>query len=194
MKFKLVIKRIFIFLIVIFLAIVVLYLGAEAGYRGKYWLEKWRVSREFEKFNKAIVKMFQEDTYGGKTPEETYNMFVEALKNEDVDLAVKYFVLDPDRRARYREQFDNLKKEGKLKEYADDWPKWEEFKTIKDDYNNWEDRAMIEHTYYRSKEERVNLPDGAGGYIETVLPVGEYVDYAPVFTKNVNGIWKIENL
>jgi len=34
-----------------------------------------------------------EDTYGGKTPEETLNLFIEALKKEDLELASKYFVL-----------------------------------------------------------------------------------------------------
>ena len=31
------------------------------------------------------------DTYGGQTPEETYDLFLAALKNEDVGLASKYF-------------------------------------------------------------------------------------------------------
>ncbi|MBU3934564.1 hypothetical protein KKC00_01200, partial [Patescibacteria group bacterium] len=108
--------------------------------------------------------------------------------------AVKYFVLDPDRRARYWEQFNGLREEGRLKEYGEDWPKWEEFEIIRDDYNNWEDRAMVEHTYYRSESQTVDLSDGAGGYIKHTFQPGYYVDYAPVFTKNANGIWKIENL
>ena len=33
------------------------------------------------------------DTYGGKTPEETLNLFVEALKAGNTELASKYFVL-----------------------------------------------------------------------------------------------------
>ncbi len=34
------------------------------------------------------------DTYGGKTPQETLDMFVDALKKGDMDLASKYFALD----------------------------------------------------------------------------------------------------
>ena len=34
------------------------------------------------------------DTYGGKTPQETLDMFVDALKKGDVELASKYFLLD----------------------------------------------------------------------------------------------------
>jgi len=35
-----------------------------------------------------------DDTYGGKTPEETYSMFLEALKRKDIELASRYFVLE----------------------------------------------------------------------------------------------------
>ncbi|MBU2540226.1 hypothetical protein KJ786_03635 [Patescibacteria group bacterium] len=194
MKIITILRGISRFLIVAVLACFVFYLGGEAGYQVKYRLEIWKINKAMEKFNQSIIEMFEKDTYGGATPEETYNMFVDALKNEDVDLAVKYFVLDPDRQARYQKQFDDLKEQGKLKEYGEEWPKWEEFKQIKDEENDWENRATIEHTYYRSQEQTVDLPNGAGGYLKTVLPAGEYVDYAPVFVKNSNNVWKIENL
>lgn len=65
-------------------------------------------------------KAMKEDTYGGKTPEETLQMFIEALKKEDIELASKYFILDengnPDPK-----WIDGLKKtreEGKLQEIA----------------------------------------------------------------------------
>ena len=41
-------------------------------------------------------KAMREDTYGGKTPEETLQMFIEALKKEDIELASKYFMLETD--------------------------------------------------------------------------------------------------
>ncbi|MEK7083363.1 MAG: hypothetical protein AAB972_04260, partial [Patescibacteria group bacterium] len=37
---------------------------------------------------------YQNDTYGGTTPEETLRLFIDALKKEDIDLAAKYFVID----------------------------------------------------------------------------------------------------
>ena len=180
--------------IIVISILAVIYFGTEAGYQARYKLELWKEYKSAEKFNQAIIDMFKNDTYGGKTPEETFNMFVGAIKNEDVDLAVKYFVLDLDRRENYRKKFNDLKTQGKLKEYGEDWPKWKEFKQIKDEDNDWENQAAIEHTYYRSQPQTVNLPNGAGGYIEHTFQPGYYVDYAPVFTKNTNGIWKIENL
>lgn len=35
-----------------------------------------------------------EDVYGGKTPEETLKLFIQALKEENIELASKYFALE----------------------------------------------------------------------------------------------------
>ena len=48
-----------------------------------------------EEFDR-IQKLYQEDTFGGKTPEETLALFIDALKKGDTDLAAKY-VLPEDR-------------------------------------------------------------------------------------------------
>ena len=87
-------KKIILVIAIIILGLAVFYLGGETGYQVKYRLELWKNYRAAEQFNQSIINMFKGDTYGGQTPEETFNMFVEALKNEDVDLAVKYFVMD----------------------------------------------------------------------------------------------------
>ncbi len=175
-------------------AILVLYLGYIAGLEAKYYLEKWKMQRKVDTFNNAIIQMFKNDTYGGRTPEETYNLFVDALKKQDVDLAVKYFILDADRRERYQKEFNDKKQSGELEKYANAFPKWEEFEQIKDQENDWISQAMVEHRYYYSKSETVKLPDGAGGYIEHTWSPGDYIDYSIIFTKNINDIWKISSL
>jgi len=182
-------KKILKFLIIFILALLLFYLGAEAGYQIKYKIEQWKANKAADVFNKAIIEMFKQDTYGGKTPEETFNMFVDALKNEDIDLAVKYFVLDPDRRANFWKEFNDLKEEGKLKEYADWFPKWENLKQ-----ENVKENSLTGYFYWELKEpETKMLPNGAGGFIETTFPAGEYRNSID-FIKNTNGIWKIENL
>src|SRR3990167_4710898 len=72
-----------------------------------------------EKYKQAM----REDTYGGKTPEETLKMFIEALKKEDIELASKYFALDTNENSEYyltrkkwEETLERAKKEGKLRE------------------------------------------------------------------------------
>ncbi|MFA5878062.1 MAG: hypothetical protein WC845_01720 [Candidatus Staskawiczbacteria bacterium] len=176
-------------IVIAILGLALFYLGGEAGYQVKYRLEQWKNYRAMERFNQSIIDMLKGDTYGGETPEATFNMFVEALKNEDVDLAVKYFVMDPDRRATYWKEFNDIKNEGKLREYGEWFPRWEDWNQIANDEND----AKIEYKWHLDKEEIVMWPDGSGGYVETTLPIGDYMR-SIIFTKNINNIWKIESL
>lgn len=76
---------------------------------GGYWI--WnnyissdaKESREITKQYKKTIKGIQNaedamrtDTYGGKTPQETLNIFIDALRKNDLELASKYFVLRED--------------------------------------------------------------------------------------------------
>lgn len=58
------------------------------------------------------------DTYGGKTPEETLSMFIDALKKGDVELASKYFALREDGSSdpKWEEALIKTKSENKLSE------------------------------------------------------------------------------
>lgn len=47
--------------------------------------------KKTDTFQAALKKPFEEDNVGGKTPEETWAMFLEALKAKDIDGASKYF-------------------------------------------------------------------------------------------------------
>jgi hypothetical protein len=54
------------------------------------------LEQKYEQYMQA-VKRYEDaqraDTYGGKTPQETIDLFVAALKQGDVELASKYFVI-----------------------------------------------------------------------------------------------------
>ena len=52
-------------------------------------LEAWKYQRLVSKMEAP----YKNDKYGGKTPEETFDLFLDALRKEDVDLASKYFVI-----------------------------------------------------------------------------------------------------
>jgi hypothetical protein len=189
MNFKNIFKKIWQSAGIIALASVVFYLGAEAGFQAKYQLDLWKDYRAGEKFNQAIIDMFKADTYGGKTPEETYNLFVDALKKQDVDLAVKYFVLDEERRARYWTEFDNMKKEGKMADYGNKLPAWDKWEQIKDSYNDWENRATIERGQLVTEPIKV-FDDAINQWV--IIEPGIYGD-SIIFGKNSNNIWKIES-
>jgi len=53
---------------------------------------------------------YKNDKYGGKTPEETYAMFLEALKKKDIELASKYFTLD--KQEQYKKALQGVDKNG----------------------------------------------------------------------------------
>lgn len=46
------------------------------------------------KAEKEYITAMTADTYGGQTPEETLQLFIEALKAGDIELASKYFALE----------------------------------------------------------------------------------------------------
>ena len=54
-------------------------------------LQDWRAARALRS---EVEKIYRNDKYGGKTPEETFDMFIAALEKGDVDLASKYFILE----------------------------------------------------------------------------------------------------
>lgn len=47
-----------------------------------------------EEVQRRLEEAYRNDTYGGKTPQETLDLFVAALRAGDVELASKYFALD----------------------------------------------------------------------------------------------------
>lgn len=90
----------------ILLSIVVLLLVG-AGYRYSYlilpvefkdygdWLEeKPRSLGEIKRYSDALVEAYEQDDIGGKTPEETLQLWVEAVKADDLEKASLYFLVD----------------------------------------------------------------------------------------------------
>ena len=47
-----------------------------------------------EKYLRDLKRAYDEDTYGGKTPEETLQLFIDALKKGDIELATKYMIIE----------------------------------------------------------------------------------------------------
>lgn len=76
------------------------------------WQEK-KMIQEAEKQQKEIEQMYKNDTIGGKTPEETFDMFLDALKKGNIDLASKYYELSVQPKA-FAGLKEELQKEGNL--------------------------------------------------------------------------------
>ena len=107
--FKKIIKIIII--AIVFLLIVVA--GYIAGNLTKYGLDVRKADKMVERFQGALEEPYKNDTYGGKTPEETWAMYIDALKKGDIDLAIKYYAVgDQEKREKFlaeEKQIDSLK-------------------------------------------------------------------------------------
>ncbi|HPT40104.1 MAG TPA: hypothetical protein PLQ44_00655 [Candidatus Paceibacterota bacterium] len=84
--------------IIILVALFLLF-GGYDGIKGVYnnWQDRKNAALMIKGYNEMmdkISKTLTEDTYGGKTPQETLDMFINALEKGDIELAGKYFALD----------------------------------------------------------------------------------------------------
>src|SRR3989344_4684683 len=59
-----------------------------------------------------LERLYEEDTYGGQTPEETLELLIAALKKGDIDLASKYFL--PEDRGEIEQDLMDAQKAGQL--------------------------------------------------------------------------------
>jgi ABC-type cobalt transport system substrate-binding protein len=101
-------KNIFVLLIVFFIValVFIIIFWAKPLYQG------WKINQEAQKFVDDYTKPLKEDNYGGKTPEETWDMFMNALKKGDTDLAAKYFEVKE--QAETKEWLAEVKRENML--------------------------------------------------------------------------------
>jgi len=125
--------------------------------------------RNYKALEQRYIEAMTEDIYGGKTPQETLNLFVTALKAGDVDLASKYFMLD-----------DNLSRE-----------KWLKTLTIFKERGVLDDMAKDIEGAKEDKESKTSEEDFKfAAYTEDGI-VGALID---MWFNTYSSIWKIESL
>ncbi len=78
-----------------------------------YFLQTYfNPKRQAERRYAELQKQYADDVYGGKTPGETLQLFIAALKAGDADLASKYFL--PENRDKIKADFLAAKSAGTL--------------------------------------------------------------------------------
>ena len=127
------------------------------------WMDNWIAQREAKDL--AIKAAYEADTYGGKTPQETWDMFIQALEAGDTDLAAKYFIVE--KQEEERESWKKAKERGFIQLFLND------FRLIKG-YRMYDNGMMFE--FYTDDI------DGGPGFVYTL-----------VLNKQTN-IWKIYDL
>ncbi len=143
-----------------------------------------------KKANEALEKA---DTFGGKTPEETIDLFISALKLGDIQLASKYY----DVRVQ-KDALASLKKEMSLNgnynnslNYFDDVRK-KGTKVFYKDYNfAGRDGCALDYKYVVKEDKRVKIK---GTFEETFVRAGSLDKKSINLVINVQkNIWKISD-
>ena len=88
------------------------------GY-GLSWYEQWKgqqrvrnLAETLKKIEAEDYKLAMADTYGGKTPQETLDLFITAVEKGDYELASKYFIQD--KQKKWKDELIDIKKSDKL--------------------------------------------------------------------------------
>ncbi len=162
---------------------VLILLGAAALYAPGYW-QKYQV-------DKAIAELerpYREDVYGGKTPEETFDMFLDALKNGDIELASKYFAVR--KQTEYKEKFEKMRDDGILAGQIQEWERArKEWIKVVDEYNDWKKRATVRYASFLEEkivDDRLGMP--------VIFEPGEYASDIIFDLNALTSIWKITSL
>ena len=174
-----------------FLGIIVLVLVGYPLVRDTYY--SYKVNRTFKNYQEFETQYFEalrNDTYGGETPQETYEMFIDTLKKGDILNAAKFTYYTDEARIVFYKKLKKLQDEERIEEWVDELPKWEDMK--EEEYEYWDKSVSIknfEYERYRKKEEILEDPFIEGEKI--ILPAGEYTQAIIfMFSKSAN-IWKI---
>jgi len=151
---------------------------------GMPYINNLRANWEARRLQAQWEKPYREDTYGGKTPEETYDMFLDALRKGDTTLASKYFIIE--RQDNWNKTLEEYKRNNLLANFA---------KELEDTRKIWKKsekstEIMVSFTYKVLIEK-----DGTATFEgqEINIPAGNYTNES-VFTKYPSGVWKIEGL
>jgi len=59
-----------------------------------------QMANEIIKREEAMKRAIYADTYGGNSTEETLDLYIDAIKKRDIDLAIKYYVIPQQDKAR----------------------------------------------------------------------------------------------
>lgn len=156
-------------LVVIIAAPVVWFLAGYVPFKYRMWeAESYRDMAkagyaEMQQEQEELAEAYRNDTYGGKTPEETLRLYITALETADYDLSAKYYV--------YEQQQDVLAKNPRGVASGG-------FEALIDAYRN----GTIKSTPYQSGDK----------YEIEVYPGGEDVPFGFIFRLNpFTKKWKI---
>lgn len=157
-------------------------------------IEQWLRNKQAERYEQALQKYIDKekvryaaDKDGGKTPEETIDLFIAALKEGNIEQASRYYVLEKQKEELSHLE-DMLVKYGDLQKSVDFYTEIKE-KGVKK-CNEKGDGCVFEYVY---TETATTTYEVAGMNQKIIVPAGEKtIESIDVGLNHLSGIWKIE--
>lgn len=127
-------------------------IGWEIGIRAYfYYIRPYFGGMAYRNYVDDYIQLQLNDKIGGDTPEQTVDLFIEALKKGDYELASKYFVIDE--QEKWRKMFNEA-----TKEQNEDWAKeLESEKKLWRTEKDGEDKFVIKYNTGTGDSERTNF-------------------------------------
>lgn len=162
--------------------------GFAAGLTVKYYIDDWRAKRNVALWMESFEAPYKNDRFGGKTPEETFDMYLAALKKGDLELASRYFWVDEQKKELKALQTKNDAELNNFVLELENIPK----RWIKKEDN--EATISFEYKNIITSLKNIEVKDSKTGEVIQTLEVkpGEYTHN--VIFKKLNNIWKIYSL
>lgn len=164
--------------------IIILILGGFFLFKNYYY--SWRIGYQWHKFETEFTNYLKDDKYGGKTPEETYNMFIGVLKSGDVETASKYFYWE--KQVDEQRRLQKMEDEGNLGDYINNLPKWGD---LREEEYSVSDEKHYSYEYIQEQDEK---------YFDEllqkndILKAGKYRSSIIFQSNKQANIWKIYSL
>ncbi len=169
-----------------FLAIVlVVFIGFPLAREFYYSLFANRAISNYFKFEKEYLAALKNDTFGGKTPQETYEMFLDTLRKGDILSAAKFYS-DEDGRINAYKRFNVLKENNSFDDWFYKLPSWEKYREV--EYWDPNGRRFV-YEKFNDKERIIDDPFEKGGKI--TIPPGKFEFFITFKLNKVANIWKI---
>ena len=148
--------------------------------------QMWRIGEDYRQFERGFTDFLKNDTYGGRTPEETYKLYFAAFKSNDAEAASRYFYWE--REAMQKNKLDDLKAKGELAKYAADLPEWSEMRE-----EEYDVEGTKQYSYEFIQEKDREYYDEVLGRND-ILKAGKYRGFVDFEFNKQADIWKIFNL
>jgi hypothetical protein len=151
-----------------------------------------KIMEQAESQRLMYLNLQQNDNYGGKTPEETLLLYIEALKALDIELASKYYEISLEEPNLQKREIEDLKafilKEGNLDLMI------KNIENIKNlgKRNTWSETEVSFVYYFITEEEIQDISIISREEITTIIPKGTELHMGISLRLNLyTKVWKI---